>query len=217
MKNFLFCATAAIFLLSCNNDKKEDKSSTADTTKTAKTDTAAVVATTTAPPDSAAMMKAWEGYMTPGEAHKMLAAANGKWNEETSMYMSPGAPPDVMKGTCENSMIMNGLYQRSLHHGSYHGSPFEGQSTMGYNNATKKYQSTWIDNMGSGMMNMEGTYDSTAKTYNMTGTETDMMTGKEMPVRETLKIIDDKNHYMEMFETRDGKESKVMDIKLTKQ
>jgi hypothetical protein len=215
MKKLLICA-AAVFMLSCNNDKK-------NTTATSSTDTSKMAAVSTpgdtaqAPPmDSAAMMKAWQTYMTPGDAQKRMAMANGKWTEDMTMYM-PGAAPQTMKSDCENTMILNGLYQRSEHHGMYNGMKFEGISTMAYNIAAKKYQSTWIDNMGSGMMNMEGDYDSTAKTYNMKGTETDPMTGKDIPVRETFKLIDDKNQYMEMFETRSGKEAKTMEIKFTKQ
>jgi hypothetical protein len=34
--------------------------------------------------------------------------------------------------------------------------PFEGISTLGYDNAKKTFFSTWIDNMGTGMMVMEG-------------------------------------------------------------
>ena len=81
---------------------------------------------------------------------------------------------------------------------------------------TKKYQNAWIDNMGSGMVLMEGTYDDAAKTISFSGRETDPMTGKDNPVRQTVKFIDDKNEYIEMFATRDGKEAKTMEIRLTK-
>jgi hypothetical protein len=32
-----------------------------------------------------AAMKAWQNYMTPGDIHKMLASADGTWNEEITM------------------------------------------------------------------------------------------------------------------------------------
>lgn len=224
MKKLLFCASLSIAFISCK-DEKADKTtyviskdsaaaSNNDTSSMmAKTDTSSAMA---APMDSAAMMKAWQAYMTPGEPHKMMAMNNGTWNEEVKMYMSPGAPPEVMNATATNSMALNGLYQVSVTKGSYNGMPFEGRSTLGYNNQTKKYQNTWIDNMGSGMLVMDGTYDDANKTLTLTGKETDPMTGKENPVRQTMKFIDDKNHLIEMYATRDGKESKTMEIKLTK-
>ena len=217
MKKLLICATAAVFMLSCNNEKKNmDATSSADSSKMS---TAAKPADTVqaAMPDSATMMKAWKAYMTPGEEHKMLAKSNGKWEEDMKMYMSPDAPPQTMKSSCENTMILNGLYQVSVHKGMYNGMPFEGRSTLAYNNAAKKYQSTWIDNMGSGIMNMEGKWDDASKMLIMSGTETDPVTGKDIPVRETMKFPDDNNQVMEMFETRGGKESKVMAINFKRQ
>ena len=166
--------------------------------------------------DSAAMMKAWMTFMTPSEHHKMMAKWDGKWNEDITMWMAPGAPPTKSTAQCENRMILNGLYQESRHTGNFDGMPFEGISTTGYDNARKVFVSSWIDNMGSGMMQMEGTWDATAKAMVMKGTQTDPMTGKLIPVRETFKIVDDNTQVMEMFETKDGKERKMMEIKFTR-
>ena len=215
MKKLLFFAACA-FMLSCNDEKKSATVSTdADTTKVTTADNAAD-ATPAPPMDSAAMMKAWQVYMTPGAEHKMLAMSAGKWDEELTMYMSPDAPPQSMKATAENTMMLNGLYQRSVHKGSYNGMPFEGISTVGFNNASKKFQSSWVDNMGTGIGYMEGTYDSTTRTLTMAGKATDPMSGKEMSTRETMKFIDNDNQYMEMFDTHAGKEMRVMTIKFTR-
>lgn len=220
MKKIIICATACIFMVACKDNEKSkttyviasDSAATAGAVKTTDTASAAV----TPPMDSASMMKAWQAYMTPGEPHKMMAMSSGTWNEEVKMFMSPDAPPDVMKATATNSMTLNGLYQVSVTKGSYNGLPFEGRSTLGYNNMTKKYQNTWIDNMGSGMVIMDGTYDDATKTLSLSGKETDPMTGTENPVRQTMKFTDDKNQYIEMFSTRNGKEAKTMEIRLTK-
>lgn len=167
--------------------------------------------------DSAAMMKAWQNYMTPGEPHKMLAKSNGNWNGDVTMWMAPGTVPVKSKATCENKMIMNGLYQQSMHKGDMMGMPFEGISTVGYDNAKKVFVSSWIDNMGSGIMNMEGPWDGASKSMTMKGICTDPMTGKTMAVRETFKIVDDNTQVMEMFMPGpDGKEFKTMEIKFTR-
>jgi hypothetical protein len=166
-------------------------------------------------PDSDAM-KAWQNFMTPGEVHKMLASSNGIWDEEITMWMAPGAPPEKAKAKAENKMILNGLYQQSTSTGNFGGMPFEGISTTGYDNGRKMFMSTWIDNMGSSITYMEGTWDEATKTVNMKGKQTDPMTGKVVDVRETLHIIDGDTQMMEMFETKDGKERKTMEIKFTR-
>ena len=199
-------------LFACNNDKKNEETKTdKDTTKTE----ASVSKQETPPPkmDSATMMKAMMDYGTPGAMHKMLAKSDGNWTEEITFWMDPSAPPQQMTASCTNKMVLNGLYQQSVHKGSYNKMPFEGWSTVGYDNAKKVFFSSWIDNMGSGIQNMEGTWDDATKTLTMKGKETDPMTGKDFDVRETMTLSDDNNQKMEMFRPGpDGKEYKNMEI-----
>lgn len=160
-------------------------------------------------------MKAWQDYMTPGEVHKMLAADDGTWNEDITMWMDP-AKPTKSTATAENKMILGGRYQQSTHTGSFNGMPFEGMSLLGYDNAKKVFMSSWIDNMGTGIMNMEGKWDPATKTINFTGKSFDPITGKDMTVREVFTLVDKNTQKMEMYMTNDGKESKTMEIKLTR-
>jgi hypothetical protein len=155
--------------------------------------------------------------MTPSEMHKMLASCDGEWVSEITMCMAPDAPPSNNTSVCTNKMILGGRYQQSEHKGSFDGMPFEGMSTTGYDNAKKKFISTWIDNMGSGMMYMEGTYDAASKTMSSSGKQVDPVSGKDMDVRETLTFIDNDHQTMEMFMTPvGGKEYKNMEIKYTR-
>ena len=194
-----------LFAIACNSEKK---STNADST-------AAALDTTSKPVDTAAMNKAWAEYMAPGESHQMLAKADGKWDAEISFYYNPDSP-SVNKAVCENKMILGGRYQQSTYKGNVDGMPFEGVGTLAYDNAKKIYISTWIDNMGTGIMYMEGNYDDATKTMNLKGSATDVASGKDIAMREVFKIVDDKTHTMEMFETKEGKEMKTMSILLKK-
>jgi len=158
--------------------------------------------------------KAWMDFMTPGEEHNMMARDNGKWEEEITFYMAPGAPPTTAKATCTNEMILGNRYQRSVHTGEMMGMPFEGISTMGYDKGRKVFVNTWIDNMGTGVMYSEGKYDPAKKMIELKGTHTDPSTGKSVPFRETMRWIDSNTQEMEMFmQGPDGKEFKSMVIK----
>ena len=161
-------------------------------------------------------MQKWTDYMTPGDMHKWLAKSDGKWDEAITLWMAPGAPPTTSTATCENKMILGGRYQESKHTGSFMNMPFEGYSLVGYDNARKVFQSTWIDNMGSGIMNLEGTYDAATKTVTFKGKSTDPMTGAQVDVRETFQVIDDNNQVMEMFMVQGGQEFKTMNRKFTR-
>lgn len=163
-----------------------------------------------------AQMKAWMAYMTPGSVHEMLAKSSGDWNEEVTMWMSAGAPPMKSTATCTNTMILGNRYQESISKGSFNGMPFEGKGITAYDNAKKVIMSTWIDNMGTGIMYMEGKYNEATKTVNLSGSMVDPMTGKTGKMRETFKMIDDNNQLMEMYATENGKEFKTMEIKFTR-
>jgi len=167
--------------------------------------------------DSATMMKNWQDFMTPGGMQKMLAKQDGVWNTDITLWTAPGQLPQKSSGSCTNKMVLNGLYQESVYTGSVMGMAFEGHSTVGFDNAKKIFVSSWIDNMGSGIMNMQGSWDGATKSITMKGTETDPMTGKDTEVREVMKIIDDNNQTMEMYGPGpDGKEMKTMEIKFTR-
>lgn len=175
------------------------------------------IASLTVRAQTEAEMKAWMDYMTPGEAHKILEKSNGTWNGQITMWMAPGAPATNSTGQMVNSMVLGGRYQVGNHTGSFNGMPFEGISTVAFDNAKKVFISTWIDNMGTGLMVLEGPWDKSTNTIRLKGKMVDPISGKDVEVRETLKMIDDNNQVMEMFcSGPDGKEYKNMEIKYTR-
>lgn len=219
MKRITITFCAAAFLFACNS---EDKKAADNKTEEAKV----ASASTTTPSnsndwvavDSATAEKAWMAYMTPGEAHKMLAEADGEWTDEITMWMEEGGQPMTSKGVANNKMILGGRYQISNHKGSFMGQSFEGMSMVAYDNAKKKYISTWVDNMGTGVMNMEGEWNEAAKAIEFKGKMICPANGKECDVRETYQIIDKDTHLMTMYgpDLKTGKEYKNMQIKFTR-
>ena len=161
-------------------------------------------------------MKAWEASMTPGPQHELLASMNGDWNAKVKLWMDPSQPPTESDATTKNEMVMNGLYQRSTHTGTMMGMPFQGEAITGYDNPKKKFVSTWIDNMGSGIMMMEGNYDEKSKSMILIGTMTDPMTGNDMKVKEVMTLNSADKHTFEMFMMMDGSEMKTMEIVYTR-
>jgi len=160
-----------------------------------------------------AEMKAWMEYMTPGEMHKLLAQQEGDWTTEGKMWMDPKSAPMVTKGECSYKMVLGGRYHESQLKGDFMGQQFEGRGLMAYDNFKKQFESSWIDNMGTGMMKTTGKFDPATKTFNMTGKEIDPMTGKEMAIRETLQIVDNDTQVMTMYNSVGGApESKTMEM-----
>ena len=203
--NYLYLGALLLALASCKDNVKVE-------VKTDSTDTV-VAETPEAPkPDSATVAKAWEAYMTPSKGHEMLAKDTGIWNAEMTFW-SPDSP-EPMKSTAVATykMILGGKYQEANYTGDMMGMPFEGKGTVAYDNAKEKFISTWIDNMGTGMMVSEGTYDEASKTLTFTGKMVDPVTKKEKQIKEIITYIDNDNQKMEMFDVDNGKEFKSMEI-----
>ena len=207
MKKITFALAMGSFLLSTQTSFAQTKKTTA--TKTVKS-----VEVATKQPSQEEMMKAWETYMTPTGVHKMIAMSDGEWVGEVSHWMAPGDKPMVSKSRATNKMVMNGRYQVSEFKGEFMGMPFEGMSTLAYDNAQKTFINSWIDNMGTGMMVLKGKWDEKTKSINFSGTCVDPMTGKDCKVREIFTMVDENTQTMVMYgPTPDGKgEFKTMEI-----
>ncbi|HSR16696.1 MAG TPA: DUF1579 domain-containing protein [Ignavibacteriaceae bacterium] len=163
-----------------------------------------------------AQQKAWMEYMTPGKYHEMMAKSVGEWKTVTKWWMDPSAEPMVSEGTAVNEMIMGGRYLKSTHSGTMMGQPFEGIMIEGYDNTKKEFVSTWIDNMGTGIMFSTGKYDESSQSITFEGSMVDPMTGGDVKYKETVKIIDQNKHMMEMYDVSKGTEIKMMEIEFTR-
>ncbi|MXN92968.1 DUF1579 domain-containing protein [Flavobacterium sp. Sd200] len=165
------------------------------------------------PMDSAAIQEAWKAYATPGVQHKMLADETGTWNVEMTFWMEANGQPEKYTSTAQSKMILDGKYQETTYSGTMMGMPFEGKSTVAFNNKSGEFTSTWIDNMGTGMMIVKGHYDDTTKALNMKGDMVDPITGKNITVREVYTIVDANTRKLETFDTKEGQEEyKSMEI-----
>jgi hypothetical protein len=161
-------------------------------------------------------MKAMMAAASPGETHKMLAKSVGSWTASVTMWMQPGAPPTTSMATATNVMIMGGRYLRSTNKGNMMGMPFEGEGITGYDNLKKQFVNSWVDNMGTGIMTMAGSWDEASKSITYTGSMMDPASGKDAAFREVWRFTDDNHQVMEMYNMVEGKEIKAMEIKYTR-
>ncbi|MGI8482351.1 MAG: DUF1579 domain-containing protein [Chthoniobacterales bacterium] len=178
----------------------------------------------TGQPNEAEMMKQMAELAKLNENHKLLASMAGTWSYIVKFWMAPGAPPSTSTGTAVRKAMMEGRYftldvtgkmQMPGPDGKMKDIEFKGLGIEGYDNVKKKFFGTWADNMGTGIMMSEGTYDPATKTFTYTG-EYEPMPGMKTKVRETVKIIDNDHHTFEWYEDRGGQEAKTMEITYTR-
>lgn len=175
-----------------------------------------------APPAPTAEQKAMMDKMvkagTPGPQHAMLAKMAGDWNATVKYQMDPSQPWQEEHSTSTITNLMDGRYSQEVTSGSMMGQPFSGMGITGYDNVTGRFISTWIDNMGTGMLTSTGTMDASGKVINWVGTMSDPMTGKPTKERMVTTFADDDHHTFEMYGVPPGakKEMKMMVIEYSR-
>lgn len=166
--------------------------------------------------DPQAMMETYQKLATPGEPHKQFANLAGSWTTKTKSWMEPNKPPTESDGSCEQKMLLDGRFLQQECTGDMMGQPFTGIGVIGYDNHTKKYVSTWMDSMGTGIYFMEGTASADGKTITQNGQYDDPIEGR-MKLRGVTKIVDLNTEIFEMYCTgKKSKETKMMEITYTR-
>lgn len=153
----------------------------------------------------------------PGKYHKYLEPLVGDWNCHVKMWMMPGAPPEESEGTVHRELMMGGLYLKEEYRGEAMGAPFQGLGLMAYDEMRKKYDSIWIDSLGTGIYKQMGTVDASGKTFTLTGENPDPMTGEMNKwTKSVLEIINNDKHVLSMYVKEDGKERKTFEMTVTR-
>lgn len=160
-------------------------------------------------------MKAWMEAGTPGAHHEWMAKLAGNWNCDSKMYDCPMEMSES-KGTMEVKMVFGGRYQHTFYKGEMMGQAFEGSGIAGYDNTTKKFTSVWTDSMSTAVMVSHGEFNKDTQELTMLGEFADPTTKKMIKSREVSKFIDDNHYSMTFFHTKDGKESKAMELNFTR-
>jgi uncharacterized protein DUF1579 len=169
-----------------------------------------------AQPDMNAMMDTYQKLSTPGEPHKQLASLAGTWTTKTKEWMDPSKPPTESTGTCEEEMLLDGRFLQQDCTGEMMGQPFAGIGVIGYDNFTKKYTTTWMSSMGTGIFSMNGTASADGKTITLHGSHPDPFEGV-MKHRAIWKFVDANTQTFEMYGGHGhDKEKKMMEITYTR-
>lgn len=168
-------------------------------------------------PSEEEMQKMMAEMSRPTEHHEHLKQLEGSWDAKVRMRMAPEMPWEESKGSCENKMIMNGLWLQEDYRGDMGGQQFRGMGLMGYDKTEKRFVSIWLDNMSSAAMVSYGTCDESHKTLTMTGKAMCPMTQQMKAYRNVQKHIDSNKFVFEMYEkTGDQPEFQSMEITYTR-
>lgn len=154
------------------------------------------------PDEMQEMMKKWQESMTPGAEHKHLAYFVGSWTAEMKMWMGgPQAPPETVKGTSTLKAVLGGRFIQQEMKSTMMGQPYIGTGLLGYDNFKKAYVGSWVDNMSTAILTMEGSANADRTVYTLEGKSDDPATGqKDKIMRYVWRILDKKTHVFEIHD-----------------
>ncbi|MGZ8952414.1 MAG: DUF1579 domain-containing protein, partial [Methylobacter sp.] len=119
------------------------------------------------PMDPQAMMEVYTKLAAPGEQHKQLASFAGSWTTKTKEWMEPNKPPVESTGSAEMKILLDGRFLQQELTGQMMGQPFSGIEITAYDNLLKRYVTSWMSTMGTGIFTMEGTASTDGKTITL--------------------------------------------------
>jgi uncharacterized protein DUF1579 len=209
----LISIICTILIISCRYQAGETK-----TEAGGKTETFNDSLTTPAAIDSVHAIQNRADYMRTNENHTILSTWAGDWNGAATVWRMPDTTAVFATERMASEMTMGGRYLVSNITGKIEDTSFEAQGTLGYDNAKKVFVSTWIDNFGTGITELEGNWNNAEHQLELKGKMTDPVTGKEADARENIRAIDKNNQFLELilYPGDKNKEQKLMEIKYSR-
>ena len=154
---------------------------------------------------------------TPGEHHKLMEKFEGAWLTKSKFRLAPDQPWTESAGTCYSKMWYGGRFLHTTYKGDMMGQEFKGLGLMGYDNIAKEYQSTWIDDMSTGIIMLTGAYDASSKTFTLAGECSCPTTGGKKRMKEVIKLTSADSYSMDFYDVDEkGKEFVSMVITYTR-
>lgn len=175
-----------------------------------------------AQPSPEEMMAQMKEMSRPVAEHDALKRFEGTWDCEAKFSMAgPDQPPTTSKGVSRNRVVMGGRYLvQHFQLEEFMGEAFEGMGIMGFDRATGRYVTDWVDNWSTGIMSMTGEYDEETRTMDWRGAFVMATPGGpvEMPAHHVVKQVDGDRFVMEFWEldAATGEERKGGEITYTR-
>ena len=164
-------------------------------------------------------MKACMAAGTAGKMHEWLAKDVGDWTGKSTMFMGPDGPPMTSECTATVTSLMDGRYIKVEMKGDMPGmGPYQGGGIYGFDNVSKKFVSSWIDNHSTGIMQGQGELSDDGKVLTWEYTANCPITKKPTTMKEVETRTGADSKTLEMWgdDPKSGKNYKMMKIELTR-
>ena len=153
----------------------------------------------------------------PGERHAALRRFIGEWEAQGRMWRSADSsvPPLEGKVTLSAEMVMGGRFLVERMTSQPPSRPFEATRIVGYDNLTGRYEGASYDSFGTNIIQQVGEINAAGELV-LNYSYTDLGTGALVTRRTVRKLISENEWIETAFETHDGSERRVTEIRARK-
>ncbi|QNN46552.1 DUF1579 family protein [Thermomonas brevis] len=140
----------------------------------------------------------------------------GHWEVKQTLWTAPGQPPAVDAGRATFAPVLGGRHLRQELHIDA-ATPFDGLGYLGYDGASGRYESLWMDVNFDGAIVARGGFDAETSSYTFLGRVPDPAhPGGTSPLREVVRLVDTDHFSHEYYERRDGRETLAVRLEYTR-
>jgi hypothetical protein len=166
------------------------------------------------PARAAAAGQALDKAMTPGEGQKRLEPMIGSFDVTVLVWPARGKPPLEYKGSAVNTWVLGGRYVQTMLSTVMDGEAFDGIGYYGYDNTTKTYQASWMDNGSTAIGWYRGTLDKAGRSAVLNSVQATSGDGKPLALELRVSIADGGDHVTQMWGApAGGKAFKLMELR----
>jgi hypothetical protein len=151
---------------------------------------------------------------SPGKPPAALARLAGDWKARATFWKwkDPSGPLMECTATIRAKIIMGGRFLLQNVEGHCTDQPVEAIGVIGYDNATGRYEAASFDNMGTRISRHVGEMNDAGDIV-LHSTYQDQITGEKVDRRTVRTMISAREWLETAYETRNGDERKVMEIR----
>ena len=151
-----------------------------------------------------------EAVAKTGPEHVKLAALAGTWDLTFRIRWSKDDEWQTETGTATGKTILGGRYLLEELNCNLGGQPYQGIRIHGFDNMEKHYFTIWFDTLSTWPVQSRGTVDADG-IVRFHGRMKDVVTPGGRPFRTVLKRDSNDKWYLELFDTIDNEEVKIIE------
>ena len=171
----------------------------------------------TTPASDSAMAKALDNVITPGEGQERLEFLVGTFDTKLRTWVDPSKPPVESTALAVNTWVLGKRFVQLTLKESVEGEPLNAIGYAGFDNVAKMYQTTWMDEGGTGMIWYKGGFDASGKRATLKASIPHPLTGKPSPLELRLTIDGHGDHFTELWGMGFGsKMFKMVELRFTR-